>query len=125
MNIVFLILGGSIGTVARYLLGIILMKKNPNPPFPFAMLVVNLLGSFGLGAFFGWYYGIMLTSGDDTATNLGLGIGFFGAFTTFSTFSVEAAEMLLRKNWKVLICYVLFSIVGSLMFFIIGFHFLK
>ncbi|WP_058306786.1 fluoride efflux transporter FluC [Gracilibacillus massiliensis] len=51
MNIALLMIGGSIGAVSRYLFGMSLKKRYKQPRFPVAMLVVNLLGSFGLGLF--------------------------------------------------------------------------
>ncbi|WP_058306788.1 fluoride efflux transporter CrcB [Gracilibacillus massiliensis] len=121
MNIALLMIGGSIGAVSRYLFGMSLKKRYKQPRFPVAMLVVNLLGSFGLGLFLGLYDGVLSNGSYSDPIYLGLAIGFFGAFTTFSTFSVESIQLFSSKKWKELIFYVLISIVGSLFLFTLGF----
>lgn len=121
MNLLFLSIGGFIGAILRYWVGLVLMKRYPSPPFPIAMLIVNLIGSFGLGMFFNLNYGqIPLEAYNDPLYFL-IGIGFFGAFTTFSTFSVEAFQLYRKKEWKSLISYVLLSITGSIFSFLFGF----
>ncbi|MFC0562156.1 fluoride efflux transporter CrcB [Halalkalibacter alkalisediminis] len=125
MNILLVSIGGVAGAIARYLLGLILMKRFPTPPFPIAMLLVNLLGSFGLGTFHGAYYGIIPLGAYEEPVFLLIAIGFFGAFTTFSTFSTEAILLLQKKRWKALIAYVGLSIVGSILVFVLGFTLFK
>ncbi|SHM94286.1 fluoride efflux transporter CrcB [Gracilibacillus kekensis] len=122
MNISLLIIGGAIGAVSRYLFGVLLMKRNKQPQFPVAMLVVNLLGSFGLGTFFSFYYGEYHSGDYSDPIYLGLVIGFFGAFTTFSTFSVESVQLFNDKKWKELIAYILISIMGAIFLFAFGFY---
>ncbi|WP_332697084.1 fluoride efflux transporter CrcB [Halalkalibacter lacteus] len=122
MNLFLLAIGGSIGAISRYLLGLGIMKRYPTPPFPIAMLIVNLLGSIGLGAFFGLYFGLIPLGAYENPVYLSIGIGFFGAFTTFSTFSVEATQLYNNKKWKKLSTYVLLSIFGSIICFLIGFN---
>ncbi len=53
--------------------------------FPWATLAINLLGSFLLGVL----AKLAADGGWPDKTTLPLGVGFLGAFTTFSTFSVE------------------------------------
>ncbi|ARK29268.1 fluoride efflux transporter CrcB [Halalkalibacter krulwichiae] len=121
MNLILLALGGSIGAISRYLLGLAIMKRFPSPPFPIAMLIVNLLGAGGLGGFFGIYYKSIPLAAYEDPLYLTIGIGFFGAFTTFSTFSVEAVQLYNKKKWAKLGTYVFVSIVGSIICFLIGF----
>ena len=122
MNILLVALGGALGAVSRYLFGLTMMKKYPEPPFPIAMLCVNVIGSLGLGLFFAFYYGVLpLARAYDDAIFLFLGIGFFGAFTTFSTFSVETVQLIEKNLYKKAIIYVSLSIVGSIFAFILGF----
>lgn len=115
-------IGGSLGAILRYLLGLFMMKKYSNPPFPLAMLVVNILGSAGLGAFYGYYYNAMPpTTAYSDSLFLTIAIGFFGAFTTFSTFSVEAMMLLQRQSYKALSIYIGLSFIGSIGFFLLFF----
>ncbi|GAE27278.1 CrcB protein [Halalkalibacter wakoensis JCM 9140] len=121
MNLLLVSLGGAIGAIIRYLVGLAIMKRFPTPPIPIAMLVVNLLGSLGLGIFYGTYYsGIPLGAYEEPAFLL-IGIGFFGAFTTFSTFSTETVQLYQTKAWKPLFSYISISIVGSILMFVGGF----
>ncbi|MDV2683016.1 fluoride efflux transporter CrcB [Alkalihalophilus lindianensis] len=124
MNVLLLALGGGIGAIARYLVGLAMMKRYLDPPFPVAMLVVNLIGSFGLGAFFGGYFQEIPLGAYEDPLFLTVGIGFFGAFTTYSTFSVEASMLLKAKQWRKLSLYIGFSIIGSILFFLLGFSML-
>ena len=59
--------------------------------FPFGTLAVNLLGSFGLALFSAW---LGSRAGLSPQLRLLVGAGFFGAFTTFSTFANESAALL-------------------------------
>ncbi|MFC4448887.1 fluoride efflux transporter FluC [Halorussus aquaticus] len=81
MNSVLLVgAGGVLGALARFGVGSVLSARTRST------LAVNVLGSFALGA---------LTVGlaDGTALLTVFGIGFCGAFTTFSSFAVETVEL--------------------------------
>lgn len=67
--------GGMLGALARYLLA-----QWRTSGFPYAILIANVIGSLGLG---------VLLGGVSDATFLLLGVGFCGAFTTFSTFALD------------------------------------
>lgn len=121
MNIIFVMIGGAIGAILRFVLGVVIMKKNPNPPIPVAMIIVNILGSFGLGLFLGINYRYMDASMYEEPLFLLIGIGFFGAFTTFSTFSVETMQLLQRNRRKEAAFYVLITILLSFALFSVGF----
>ncbi|WP_174734298.1 fluoride efflux transporter CrcB [Mesobacillus harenae] len=120
MGILTLSLGGALGAVSRYLIGLALMKKYPKPPIPIAMLIVNVLGSFGLGLFFGLAYQTIPLGAYKHPLFLFLGIGFCGAFTTFSTFSMETIGLLRQRLYKKAILYFGVSIGGSLLTFLLG-----
>ncbi|WP_306419244.1 fluoride efflux transporter CrcB [Alteribacter natronophilus] len=114
--------GGGAGAVSRFMLGAKIQERWPEPPIPVAMMIVNILGSIGLGIFFGaMFEGIPIYEYHNPWFLL-LGIGFFGAFTTFSTFSVEAVTLLERRKYKQAGIYIMLSIGGSLAGFIIGIY---
>lgn len=77
--------GGAIGAVCRYLVGALLTRWIGSPPFPIATLVVNVAGSFALG--------LLLFSGVSDAAVLFFGVGACGAFTTYSSFSVQTVRL--------------------------------
>jgi CrcB protein len=83
-------LGGAVGTGARYLIAI----ETPRllgTSFPYATLIVNVAGSFLLGA----VMHVGLTTALMTPTlRLVLATGVMGGFTTYSTFNYETIEYL-------------------------------
>lgn len=80
--------GGAIGATARY--GFSLALINSAARFPFATLAVNILGSFLLGLLFAYSQQQAVSE----SWRLFLGVGILGAFTTFSTFSVEVVVLI-------------------------------
>lgn len=77
--------GGAAGAVARFLVTKI-SASYPGAAFPYHTLFVNVVGSFILGAVVGLALGRFAVS---EPVRLLVGVGFCGAFTTFSTFAVE------------------------------------
>ncbi|WP_427126487.1 fluoride efflux transporter CrcB [Priestia megaterium] len=120
MSIVSLALGGAAGGICRYLLGLKVTKTVSNPPFPVSMLFVNLLGAFGLGLFYGSYYGKVPSHAYDDSIFLMISIGFFGSFTTFSTFSVETVQLIREKSYRKMLAYVGISAFGTVVLFTVG-----
>lgn len=84
--------GGGFGAVSRLLVGRLLAGGS----FPWATVVVNLVGCFALGLLLG-----VTNDGvpSHRAVRVALGTGFLGAFTTFSTFSVEAVALAEKERW--------------------------
>ncbi|KAA6453504.1 fluoride efflux transporter CrcB [Bacillus swezeyi] len=99
----FMIAGG-IGSVLRFWLGNIIMSRLPHPRIPVSIMLINILGSFALGLFVS--LGI-----DNQVLSIVVGTGFFGGFTTFSTFSIEAVELLTAKRLKAAAAYILLTMV--------------
>lgn len=82
-GIVFVAIGGAIGAVLRYIIGYCVDSSQ----FPWATFAVNIVGTFLLAFLTFWYAGI------SAETKLFLFTGFFGAFTTMSTFSLETVSL--------------------------------
>lgn len=74
-------IGGAIGAILRYGVGLWLAHDR----FPFSTLFVNVVGSFVLGIV------VFVGAGEDVV--LLLGVGACGAFTTYSSFSVETVQL--------------------------------
>lgn len=122
-GLIFLLaIGGGSGALCRYLLGVSMMKKFPASRIPIAMIIVNIIGSFGLGVLYGNLGAENLFH--DTLF-VAVGLGFFGAFTTFSTFSVEAVQLVLDKKFAGALFYVGLSVLGSVLGFLFGYHLLS
>ncbi|HEX3540982.1 MAG TPA: CrcB family protein [Acidimicrobiales bacterium] len=106
------VLAGAAGAVVRVLVADLLSSGGAvapagagdpgvgEPPFPWGTFVVNASGSLLLGVI----TGLALYHGFPKAPRLVLGTGFCGAYTTFSTFSVETVDLLatgaLRAAWR-------------------------
>jgi CrcB protein len=100
---IYVALGGFAGAVSRYALTRLMSTRFPTA-FPYGTLTVNVVGSFALGLLAG-----SNMAQDHKYTYAALGIGFLGAFTTFSTYAVESLHMAQRKQWSMMIIYQLTS----------------
>jgi CrcB protein len=85
----WIVLGGAVGTAARYLLGVTVQSAF-GPTFPMGTLVVNLIGSFLISLFM--YLGVdkQLIS---TPLRMVLCTGVMGGFTTYSSFNFETMRL--------------------------------
>lgn len=108
-------MGGALGAMTRYLLGIII-KTRVNAFFPLPTFLINISGSFLLGVIF--QLSVNGSIGDSLFNFLG--IGFCGAYTTFSTFSVEALQLLVEKRVLLALTYVILSMILSLLAAFLG-----
>jgi CrcB protein len=113
--VLYLALGGTAGTLARYLLQGAL--QSPGSTFPAGTLIVNLAGSFVLGFLMRYLTGSLAVSPDVRA---GLTIGFCGAFTTMSTFAYESVLLLEGGEYWRASAYAAGSVGGSVLAVIAG-----
>ncbi len=109
-------LGGAIGAVSRYVT-VIFVQTLWGARFPYATFIVNTLGSFLAGFFIALLVGRY--SGEEY-WRLFLFTGFLGAYTTFSSFSVETLILFEHKQWIKLCLNVVLNNVGSLSMALIG-----
>jgi CrcB protein len=80
---------GALGALARYLVGR-LMAERARSTFPWATLLINVTGAFLIGLLSGLTTAHVVT----TALQTVLATGFLGGYTTFSTMSWEAVQLL-------------------------------
>ena len=103
-------IGGFFGAMTRFGLGQVLPPLND---FPYATIAINSIGCFLLGWLFTKYT-------KRTPIILGIGTGFLGAFTTFSTFSVDTLVLVEQGKFLLAGSYVVSSFVGGLLFATLG-----
>jgi fluoride exporter len=78
--------------------------------FPFGTLIVNIVGSFLMGALAGYF---MVRTGVHQHVRLFLTTGLLGGFTTFSAFSLDAALLIERHSYAAAAGYVAGSVAAS------------
>jgi len=82
--------GGAAGAVLRWLAASSIQKM-AGGAFPWGTFAVNALGSLLLGFLFVW---LIERSTAGELVRLAITVGFLGAFTTFSTYSLESLRLL-------------------------------
>lgn len=114
-TLVYIALGGAAGSVARALVGLAITSR-----FPVATLLVNAVGSLLLG----WLmvrFGSAEPAVSARMLNL-LAVGFCGGFTTFSTFSWQTLDQMLKGQWIAAIANVVLSVSICLVAVWLGFR---
>lgn len=105
-------LGGAIGAACRYLTGLGVIRMLGHHDFPVAVLTVNVIGSFLMGAF-------VVAAAHRGLTHMSPFVmtGLMGGFTTFSAFSLETANLIERGAFTHAVLYIALSVglsVGGL-----------
>jgi fluoride exporter len=104
---------GALGALVRY--GVTHAFRLSPQRLPWAVLLVNLLGSFIAGI----VVGVSSLDPDGVVRLIALG-GFAGGLTTFSTFSVESVQLALEGRWRAVVGSVLGNALGGIAAFILG-----
>ena len=113
LNIVSVGLGGFIGAVCRYLIGLI--PVNETISFPIKTFGINVIGCMVIGIIT-----VVASKSDFLSTHLllFLKVGLCGGFTTFSTFALETADLIKAGDTMTALLYMLGSmVVGVLVIF--------
>lgn len=104
-NVIMVALGGATGAVCRYFLGLIPISEKIS--FPVITLIINFVGAFAIGLI---AFGSAKYSPSNGLT-LFLKVGLCGGFTTFSTFSLEAFNLMENGSFGIAAIYICSSIV--------------
>jgi CrcB protein len=115
--LLYVALGSAIGGVSRYLLGG-LVQRMLDTTFPAGTLLVNVTGSFLLGAIIRY---ALETPSLTPEVRAFLTIGVCGGYTTFSTFSYETMALLEDGEWARAGIYITASVILSLIATFTGF----
>ncbi len=106
LNVIVVGLGGFVGAICRYLIGLI--QVNEVTTFPIKTFLINVIGCIVIGI-------ITVAATKNSSINpqlvLFLKVGVCGGFTTFSTFALETADMIKAGNPLMAFIYVLGSVL--------------
>lgn len=115
LNCLAVALGGAIGSVLRYLIGLI--PVNERFLFPLKTFAINVIGCFVIG---------LVTALALKANNLNpklvlfLKVGICGGFTTFSTFALESSNLLKNGHTGIAALYMFLSIAVGIVFVLLA-----
>jgi len=112
----YIAIGGAFGAVSRY--GVTLGAARLGATgFPYATLTVNVIGSFLIGLFVAWLGG---RTEINPALRPLIQVGFLGALTTFSTFSLDALILIEQGRFAQAGLYIAASVLVCLAACFIG-----
>ncbi len=117
--------GGLLGAMLRYQVGLWIAAGNRFSEYlpaglPLATLLVNVAGSFVIGAIFGLFSASPGGMPPDPLRLLFV-TGFLGAFTTFSAFSIETLQLVQQGNVWLALLNVMLNMALCLLAVVIGF----
>jgi len=116
LRILLIAIFGAVGTLTRYgLQGIVQVRAGG--AFPYGTLLINLTGCFLLGLIGQLTLNRLLISPD---WRVAITVGFFGGYTTFSSFGWETAKMLEDGEWLRATTYVAASVFVGLFLSVAG-----
>ena len=104
-KVLYISIGAMLGANARYWIGDWAAQKW-GTAFPYGTLIINLTGSLLLGFFLTIATERFLI---DPRLRILIAVGFFGAYTTFSTYAMESFNLLSNGQWL----YGIFNLLGS------------
>ena len=107
MNWLAVAIGGALGSVARYALSSWIFDITSHK-FPYATLIVNVAGSFVMGILFVVIVERAVLSAEMRSL---LMIGFIGAFTTFSAFSLDALGLWQNGHILMSVIYMITTVI--------------
>jgi CrcB protein len=107
----YLVVGGALGSCARYWMSAWVSKAFPSD-IAIGTLSVNIFGSFVMGVFFMLIHDKMQIPESYKPLLI---TGFLGAFTTFSSFSMETVNHILNGQYWQAVSYILLSVVLCLL----------
>lgn len=106
LNCIMVGIGGFIGSVCRYLIGLLPIETDSG--FPIKTLIINIVGSFLIGLIT-----TLAVKNKDLNEQivLMLKVGVCGGFTTFSTFAYESTDLMKSGHAGIALLYICTSII--------------
>lgn len=117
----FIALGGAFGACSRYLVSelcVLLLGRS----FPYGTLSVNVVGSFVMGLLIAAFESELLATEPWRQV---IGLGFLGALTTFSTFSMDNVLLMQQGAFLKMGLNILLNVTLSIGAAWLGFQLLK
>ena len=109
LNCIVVAVGGALGAVARYLIG--LLPLNPGSGFPVKTFLINVAGSFLIGLATAW----AAKDSPSPMLVLFLKVGICGGFTTFSLFALETQGLMKQGAGGTALLYMILSMLFGVM----------
>jgi len=113
--------GGAAGSVLRLVVGV-WSTRLWGPAFPWGTLIINVTGSFLIGALAELF---ALRWDVSPATRAFLVVGICGGYTTFSTFSLDAYVLMEESLYAAAAGYVVASVLGSILALVGALHLIR
>ena len=107
-DILFIGLGGGVGSILRYLTSQTTVKIFSTRWFFAGTFAANIIGCFLIGLFSGW---LLSQYPENNSLKYLLITGFCGGYTTFSAFAFENMRLIELGQWGILVGYVLLSVI--------------
>ena len=121
MTIVYIAIGGALGSVLRYL-ATVQAANLLGKSLPYGTFAVNIIGSFIMGIVIGY---LAKTLPHSNELRSFLTIGLLGGFTTFSAFSLDAITLIERGETLQAGFYVLSSVIFAILAVFAGLYIIK
>ncbi len=119
-SVLYVALGGAVGSVLRFLSGVAVLRLTGPSEFPVAIMFVNIVGSFLMGVF-------VVAAAQKGLTHLSplVMTGLLGGFTTFSAFSLETVTLIERGQLGSAALYMVLSVGLSVAGLMLGLLFAR
>jgi CrcB protein len=116
VSIIEVFIGGGLGAVCRFLLSKSINQLKLPTAFPYGTFIVNMIGCFAIG----FLFQAISREAVPKRFQLLLVTGFLGGFTTFSSFSLESANLLASKNFSAAAANMFLSVVPGIVLVFLG-----
>ena len=114
-------IGGAAGSVLRFAVGV-WSTRLWGPAFPWGTLIINITGSFLIGALAELF---ALRWDASQAARVLLIVGVCGGYTTFSTFSLDAYVLIEKSQYAAAAGYIAASVIGSILALVAALHLIR
>ena len=120
VKIIFLLTGGALGSLSRYLVSGI-SHKWISGTFPWGTLIANSTGALLIG----FFWGLFELRDISPKARMFIFVGFLGGYTTFSTFALETMNMVRDGEMRLAVINLVLNNALSLFFVITGYFISK